>query len=313
MAERILVAGASGFIGRALGRHLLDAGYEVVALTRRAGRAEPLITAGFNVVPWDARSDYGWSRYAENAAAIINLAGEPLADARWSAEKKQAIRQSRVDAVQAVIQAVRQVRNKPKLVIQASAIGIYGDRGDEPLAEDAPPGTGFLADLCQQSEQAAKPIGILGVRLAILRLGLVLGSQGGVLARLVPLFRRYLGGRIGNSRQWISWVHLHDVIGVVRFLLAQPDKSGVFNLTSPQPVQAQEFYATLGKVLHRPAGLPVPGFMLKWLKGEMAGQVLLASQRVIPQRLLDAEYRFGYPQLQPALEHILRKKQEGSE
>ena len=305
MLKRVILAGASGFIGMALGRRLQEDGYEVVALTRRPKEADPLLQARFHVVPWDARTDYGWSQYAEGAAAIINLAGENLAAGRWSAPKKQAVLQSRVQATAAVVSALQKVHHKPKVVIQASAIGIYGDRGEEELTEKSAAGTGFLAEVCRQWEQTAQGIRELEVRLAVLRLGMVLGAEGGALGQMLPIFRRFLGGKLGSGKQWISWVHINDVIGVVRFLLENPNLAGTFNLTSPQAVRGKEFVRTLGAVLHRPSVLNVPGFALKLLQGEMAKELLLSSQRVQPQRLLEARYPFRFTDLKKALENIV--------
>jgi len=305
MAKRILIAGASGFVGLALSRRLLEAGFEVVALTRRPKDAIPLPHPRFQAVPWDARTDAGWASYADGVAVIINLAGESIATGRWSDQKKQAILQSRLDATHAVVQAIQKIQNKPNFVIQACAIGIYGDRGEEVLTEKSAAGTGFLADVCRQWEQAVEGIRDLGVRLAVLRLGMVLGAGGGALGQMLPVFRKCLGGKLGSGKQWISWVHIQDVIGIVRFLLEKTNLDGVFNVTSPQAVRNEEFVGTLGAVLHRPSIWKVPGFMLKLLKGEMARELLLSSQRVLPQRLREAGYSFGFADLQAALEDIL--------
>jgi uncharacterized protein (TIGR01777 family) len=305
MPKRILITGASGFVGLALSRRLLEDGFEVVALSRRPKDAAPLPHPRFHAFPWDARTDAGWAYHADGAFAVINLAGDNLAAGRWSCQKKQAILQSRLDAVHAVSQAIQKLQNKPNFIIQASAIGIYGDRGEEKLTEKSAAGTGFLADVCKQWEHAAQRTRDLGVRLAVLRLGMVLGTGGGALAKMVPVFRKFLGGVLGNGRQWISWVHIDDVIGIVRFLLENQNLDGAFNVTSPQPVQAQEFYGTLGKVLHRPSVFKVPGFVLKLLQGEMAKELLLSSQRIQPQRLLEAGYPFHFADLQTALEDIL--------
>jgi uncharacterized protein len=307
MSERIIITGASGFVGRALGRCLADTGYAVVALTRRPSEADDLIRFRFHVIPWDARTGDGWSAHAEGAAAIINLAGENLASGRWSEQKKQAILQSRLDATQAVVQAIQGFQNKPNLVVvQACAIGIYGNRGEVELTEKSAAGTGFLADVCQQWEQAAEGIRDLGVRLVTLRLGMVLGAEGGALAQMLPMFRKFLGGKLGSGRQWISWIHIKDVIGIVRFLLENANIEGTFNVTSPQPVQGKEFVRMMGEVMHRPSALKVPGFALKLLMGEMAQELLLSSQKVLPQRLLEVGYQFRFDDLKTALEDILR-------
>ena len=305
MSKRIVITGASGFIGTALVRRFLEAGYEVVALSRRPNQAKFLPKSRFQAIPWDARSDDGWVSYANGAAAIINLAGDNLAGGRWSEQKKQIILHSRLDAAHAVVQAIQTLQAKPNVVIQASAIGIYGNRGEEELTEQSAMGKGFLADVCRQWEQAAQGIREQGVRLAVLRLGMVLGAGGGALGQMLPVFRRYLGGKIGSGRQWISWVHIEDVIGIVRFLLETTNIDGVFNVTSPQPVRNEEFVRTLGDALHRPSAFKIPGLALKLFKGEMAQELLLSSQKVLPQRLLEAGYSFCHADLETSLKDIL--------
>jgi len=298
--QRIVIVGGSGFVGRGLCRHLGRLDYEVVVLTRRVRDWGEGFSA-VRQVEWDGRSVEGWAKEIEGSLAVINLAGENIAAGRWSRRKKERILDSRIEASVAVVLAVRAAKQKPSVVIQASAIGFYGDGGDEKLDEASGVGEGFLADVVKQWEAAIVPVRDLGVRLVTLRLGVVLGRDGGILAKVVGPFRFFVGGHLGRGRQWLSWVHLDDVTGAIGYCLENDSCEGVFNLTAPQAVRAKEFFATLGQVMRRPSWLHVPGFVLKIILGEMAQEMLLSGQRVEPKRLLEQEYEFVFESLREAL------------
>ncbi|KPK76631.1 MAG: hypothetical protein AMJ79_05995 [Phycisphaerae bacterium SM23_30] len=306
MDKRVIITGATGFIGQELGRHLAEAGCEVIGLTRSAEKNQRTERPRVKLVPWDGCTAQGWADYADGAYAIVNLAGENVGSGRWTKQKKTRILDSRLNAAQAVVEAVKLARQKPQVVIQASAIGYYGDSGDQSLDEESPAGSGFLADVCRQWERAIKAVADMGVRLGVVRIGVVLGAEGGMLKQVLPIYRKFLGGCPGSGSNWMSWIHIQDVVGAVKFLMEKSDAHGAFNLTAPQPVVAKEFYQLLGSVMHRPALVPVPAFALKMLLGEMAQDLLLAGQRALPEKLLDNDYKFQFPQLKSALQSVLK-------
>jgi len=303
MIKRIVILGATGFIGRALCRSLLEAGYEVVALSRNKIKGKEILGEKVKIVEWDSRSVKGWEDLANGAYAIINLAGENLSSGRWTEKRKVAILESRLNAGKAVVMAVNLVQNKPKVVIQASAIGYYGSRPDEVLDESSPPGEGFLSEVAKRWEDSTKEIEHQ-IRRIIIRTGIVLGRGGGVLSRLVPPFRFFVGGPPGSGKQWFSWIHLDDEVEAIRFLMEREDLQGVFNLTAPEQFIMKDFYHTLGKTMRRPSWLPIPGIVLRLLFGEMAEETILSGQRVFPKRLMEAGYRFIYPEAESALKEI---------
>jgi uncharacterized protein (TIGR01777 family) len=302
---RVIIAGATGFIGQALCRALYR-DYELVVLTRDARRGGGVVKEYARVAEWDARTTSGWARQVEGAAAIVNLAGENLAEGRWTASRKTSILQSRTNSANAIMDAVEGARSKPGVVVQASAVGYYGSRGDEVLNEAAPSGTGLLADVCRRVEATAARAARQKVRHVELRTGLVLGRHGGALPSLMRPFQLFIGGRVGSGRQWVSWISLHDAVRAIRFLIENADARGPFNVTAPDPVTMRQFSQTLGQVLHRPAWAILPAFAARLAFGEMADEVLLASQRVGPKRLLEAGFKFDYPDLKAALEVVLQ-------
>ena len=302
---RVVITGATGFIGGALCK-ALHKDYEVIALSRDAGRAAKSVGDMANVIEWDGRTTGSWFQQANGAFAIINLAGENVASGRWNESKKAGILHSRLDSAKAVLDAIKQVDKKPAVVIQASAIGYYGPRSDEQLDETSTPGKGFLANVCRRIESSAEEIEGVGVRCVVIRTGVVLGRDGGAFARLVKPFRFYLGGYLGSGRQWFSWIHLDDEIAAIKFLLENEHLKGVFNLTAPQPVTMKEFCKILGKVLHRPAWLNVPAFAARLAFGEMADEMLLSGQKVLPKRLLNTGFDFKYTNVEQALNDITR-------
>jgi uncharacterized protein (TIGR01777 family) len=300
--ERVILAGGSGLIGRALAVELVRAGVEVVVLTR-SGHVPPL-PAGARAVRWDGRSAAGWAAECEGAEAIVNLAGENVGDGRWTAARKRRLEASRVEPTRAIVEAVRAARVPPRSLLQGSAVGCYGDGGERPLDETSPRGEGFLPELSARWEEASAPVEALGVRRVLLRTGLVLSRDGGALAKMLTPFRLGLGGPLGGGRQWFPWIHLDDEIGAIRFLLERHDLAGVFNLVAPGAVRQGDFARALGRALGRPAVAPVPGAILRLALGDMAG-VLLGGQLVIPARLAEHGYRFRYPDLDGALADLV--------
>lgn len=301
---RVIITGGSGLIGRALVAELMTAGYEVIVLSRRPQEAQRALPANIQVVAWDGRSAEGWAALADGARAIVNLAGSNIAAGRWTPERKQEILQSRLSAGYAVVQAVQQTVHKPQMMIQASATGYYGPCGDELITEDNLVGNDFLARVCEEWERSSARVAELGVRHVVARIGMVLSREGGAFPRLVTPFRFFIGGPLGNGQQWFPWIHVADVAGAMRYLIESEGASGAFNLVAPAPVTAREFARTLGRVMGRPAAMPVPAIMLRLLFGEMA-TVLLYGQRAVPQRLLELGFHFRYPQLEDALRALL--------
>ncbi|HEX7402314.1 MAG TPA: TIGR01777 family oxidoreductase [candidate division Zixibacteria bacterium] len=299
---RVIITGATGFIGRALAEELAQSDYEIVALSRN-----PQIKSELNkisYIEWDAKNPNGWTDYVDGAYAVVNLTGENISAGRWTRKRKEDILHSRLNAGKAIIQAVKQVNRKPKVIVQASAIGYYGSRGDEALDESSSPGTGYLPEVAQKWEISTQEVETLGVRHVIIRTGIVLGKDGGALPRLIQPFRFFVGGPLGSGKQWFSWIHLEDEIKAIRFLMENENLNGAFNLTAPSPLMMKDFCKILGRVMHRPCWLKVPGFMLRLIMGEMAEALLITGQRVQPKRLLETGYQFLYPEAELALSQI---------
>jgi hypothetical protein len=274
----ITITGASGFIGRRLMKSLAKAGHSVRALSRHAQPVE--------------------------CDVVIHLAGEPVAQ-RWTAEAKRRIRESRVAGTRNLVEALATLTHRPEVLICASAIGYYGSRGDEILTESSSPGSGFLPEVCVAWEREAQAAEAFGMRVVRVRMGLVLDAGGGALVRMLPPFRMGVGGRLGSGQQWMSWIHLEDLVGLFQFAVERQVR-GPLNAVAPHPVTNSDFTRELARALRRPALFPVPGFALRLLFGEMA-EVLLASQRVTPAAAEAAGFRFRFPQLAPALEGLLRR------
>lgn len=301
--RRILITGGSGLIGRPLTAELADAGYEVVVLSRNPERVRGL-PAGARVVGWDAETPSGWGREADGALGIIHLAGENVAGGRWTDAKKQRIWKSRIHSSLAVQAAIHEAELAPRFLIQGSAVGYYGDRGDDVVTEEAPPGEGFLPQVCMEWEESTADVEDVGVRRVVARTGIVLAAEGGALPKMALPFKLYVGGPVGSGRQWMPWIHLHDQVAALRFLAEHETAAGPFNLTAPHPVTNRELSRRLADALGRPCLLPVPGFALHLLFGEMA-EVLLEGQRVVPERLQTLGFDFRYPRLEEALRDLL--------
>jgi len=294
---RIAVTGVTGLIGSALVPALETAGHEVVRLVRRSPRPE----AGERY--FDPVAGQMDPQALEGTEAVVHLAGENIGQ-RWTPQVKERIRRSRVAGAAMLVEAMERGA-RPRVFLSASAVGYYGPRGDEPVTEEAGPGQGFLAQVCREWEEAAEATSRLGVRVAIARLGVVLSSRGGALARMLPIFRLGLGGPLGSGRQYVSWVAIDDAVAAFLWLLEREDAAGPFNVTSPEPVTFRELARTLGRVLGRPAFLPMPAPVLRLAFGEMAQETLLSGQRALPKRLLEAGFRFRFPRLEEALRHLL--------
>jgi uncharacterized protein (TIGR01777 family) len=306
-ANRILLTGSSGLIGTSLGRTLRAKRISIISLHRRALHGARVLNEG---VPglWDpyAAAPMSRPREIEGITAAVHLSGANLAGRRWNASYKQEIRESRVKPTQVLATLLAGLRPRPEVLVCASAIGIYGSRGDEELTEESSPGSGFLPEVCLAWERASQPASDAGIRVVHLRFGVVLSPEGGALEQMLPVFRAGLGGRLGSGRQWISWVALPDVTRAIEFALETGDLAGPVNVVAPNPVTNLQFTRSLGRVLHRPTLLPVPAFALRLALGEMAEATVLESERVLPARLSALGFNFEYPELEAGLRGVLR-------
>jgi len=300
---KLILTGATGFIGKALQKILTQKGYEFIILTRQTPKEKT--PNGIRYVQWDPPQAGPWQEAFETTDAIINLAGEPIASKRWTKTQKFKILESRCDATQAIVHGIEKARHKPKLLINASAVGYYGPHGDEEITEKQPAGNDFLAQTCKAWEAHALRAEDFGLRVVRLRIGIVLDQGGGALEKMIPPFRFFFGGPLGNGKQWMSWIHREDVAGMILFALENDQVRGAFNATAPHPVTMKEFAQTLGSLMHRPSFMPVPALALKILLGEMS-EMLLTGQKVIPEKALAFGYSFRYPNLKQALEAGLK-------
>ena len=286
---RVLLTGGTGFIGDPVARALRAAGHDVTIVSRRPGHVPA------KAIGWD-----GVTAAMPEIDAVVNLAGTSIAEGRWTAARKAEIVDSRVDATRAIVEGMRTATARPSVLVNASAVGFYGAHGDEPLDETAPAGDGFLADVCRRWETEAFRASELGVRVVALRIGVVLGAGGGALGKMLIPFRACVGGPLGSGKQWMSWIHLDDVVGLVLAALGGDALVGPVNATAPEPVRNRDFTQALAQAVHRPAFLPVPGLALRLVLGEMA-DMLLTGQRVVPAAALAAGYAFRFPDLAAAL------------
>ncbi len=294
---KVLIAGAGGLVGSALIPALEAEGSEVTRLVRSS--------AGAGEIEWHPNNDQIDATKLEGFDAIINFAGENIAGGRWTDEQKRKIRDSRVNGTHLLSEAIAGLKQKPKVFLCASATGIYGDRDDETLDEQSDSGGGFLAGVCREWEKATEPAAAAGVRTVNLRFGPILAREGGMLAKLLTPFKMGMGGKVGSGKQYISWVAIDDAVNAIKLALKDESIRGPLNIVSPHPVTNEEFTKTLGHVLNRPTALSMPAFAARLAFGEMADEMLLTSQRVIPKRLNDAGYEFEYPELEGAFRKYL--------
>ena len=296
---KILVSGSHGLVGTALIQSLVTDGHEVVRLARRK------LELGANEIEWHPDHDRIDASRLEGLDAVIHLAGESIASGRWTDEKKRAIRDSRVKGTTLLSRTLAQLAQPPSTFISASAIGYYGNRGDEVLSETSAPGKDFLSSVCVEWEEATRAASEKGIRTVNARFGIILDAKGGALGKMLTPFRMGIGGRVGDGKQWMSWIGLEDVVGGLKFLLQDATARGPVNLVAPNPVTNAEFTRTLGRVLSRPTLFPIPVFGARMAFGEMADALLLSSQRVDPAVLEDKGFPFYWPTLEPALQHLL--------
>ena len=306
----IVVTGGTGFIGGALCNSLLVDGHRVSILTRGRGQVARGNDARINWVLWNGQDQGPWEQTLEGADAVINLAGAPIADARWTKARKQLLTDSRVLTTRLLVSALSRCSTKPKTFISASGIGYYGASDDRRLDERAARGQGFLPDLCLAWEAEALRAAEFGTRVILLRTGMVLEQDGGALPKMLLPFRFFAGGPIMPGSQWVSWIHRRDHIGLIQWTLTTSTVSGPVNAVAPEPVTMNQFCDVLGRALHRPSWLPVPSVTLKILLGEL-GTLMTTGQRVIPAKAIAEGYTFQYPTLDPALRAILKKPRTG--
>jgi uncharacterized protein (TIGR01777 family) len=298
---RVIIAGATGFVGAALSNNLIGSGHDVVALTRNQKKAQLVLGDKATILEWDGTTSSGWASATENADAIINLAGANLSSRYWTTSYKKELWDSRINAGRAIVQAIMRAKVKPKILIQASAVGYYGSRKEETIDEQSDKGRGFLANLVQAWEASTEAAEAQGARRVVIRSGVILG-RGSIITSLLRIpFKLYGGGYPGNGKQWLSWIHIDDQIRIIRYSIENSNIKGIINLASPEPVKMKEFCRVYGKVLRRPVWVRVPAFVLRLALGDMARETILVSQKIFPKRLLEAGYQFKYPNLEPAL------------
>jgi len=298
---KVLISGSTGLVGSALVRSLTSDGRQVTRLVRPGGP----ITHGS--VLWDPQNGLLDSEAIEGHDAVIHLAGENIAAGRWTPDQKKRIRESRVRGTSLLCGRLKSLKSPPAVALFASAIGIYGDRSDKELTERTTPGSGFLASVTKEWEAASDVLTETSIRVVKLRIGVVLSKEGGALTRMLPVFKLGLGGKIGSGCQYMSWIAIDDLLGIVKYVLSHDNISGPVNAVSPNPVTNEEFTKRLGKLLSRPTFLALPRLGLKLAAGEMGDELLLASTRVLPERLTSSGFHFEYPKLEQALKHLLSR------
>ncbi len=301
-ASTIAVSGASGMVGTALAERLQASGRKVVAITRSEGSSYE------ESIRWDPESGLINPGRLESVDAVVHLAGENIAGGRWNEKRKAKIRSSRVQGTRSLVQSIAAVQQRPKVLVCASAIGYYGDRGDQELTESSDPGSGFLVDVCRQWETEAMAAEDLGLRVVCVRIGIVLSPKGGALAKMLLPFKLGVGGVVGSGKQYWSWIGLGDLAKVIAHCIDSNDLRGPVNAVSPNSLTNRDFTKVVGKVLHRPTVVPLPGFAAKLVLGEMADQLLLASARVVPAKLQADGFQFEHADLEQCLQHELDRR-----
>lgn len=305
---KVVITGATGFVGSYLVKRLQEAGDRITILTRNADRASRVFPKSafpnLEIVSYNPLESGDWQKVISGCDGVVNLAGAAIGEGRWTAERKQEIINSRKIGTQKLVEAIAKAEQKPSVLVNASAVGYYGTSEAATFEENSPPGNDFLSEVCIAWEAEAQKVKDLGVRLAILRLGVVLG-MGGAIAKMLPIFKLFAGGTIGTGKQWFSWVEVDDVVNLIVATLKRPEMEGVYNATAPNPVRMADFCHALGDVLHRPSWLPVPAFALELLMGD-AAMVVLEGQKVLPNRTLESGFAYKYPDLKPALKSFLK-------
>ena len=303
---RIIITGGTGLLGRPLSAALANEGHDVTVLSRQPGKVKDMPPT-VKLAEWDGETSQGWGQLVDGADAIINFAGAGIGDGRWSDERKQQIRQSRIKAGKAVMEAIAAATARPKVLLQASAVGYYGvQNGDKVVTEAASPGSDFLAKVCFDWEASTAAVKKLGVRRPVLRTGIVLANEGGAFPKLLLPFKMFAGGPLGNGKQWLPWIHIADHVSAVQFLLQTEAADGPFNLVAPNPVTNAEMAKAIGEVMGRPAFVPAPAFALRTALGEMSALVL-AGRKVVPTKLQALGFSYKYETLLPALRNLLDK------
>ncbi|MEO0793710.1 MAG: TIGR01777 family oxidoreductase [Verrucomicrobiota bacterium] len=299
--SKVAITGATGMVGRALTKQLEKSGHSVVPISRSVVP---------NGIQWDLEKMTLDASQLEGVEAVIHLAGSGIAEGRWTAARKKVIRSSRIDSARLLIESIERLKERPKVFISASGVGYYGIKHGEPVDEQAPLGNGFLAEVCRDWEAEAQKAESLGLRVAIARFGVILSPEGGALAKMLPPFKLGLGGPVGSGKQRLGWIALDDAVHALEYLLSTDEAFGPFNLTAPEIVTNSEFASALGNAVGKPAKIPAPAFALKLAFGEMAEETLLADAPIVPARLRDLGFKFAFPKLSPALEHLLAEQND---
>ena len=304
MSKRIIITGATGLIGKKLANALISRGDEVIIFSRDSEKAKTIFPNAIECVEWDYHKPDLWKSKIENADAVIHLAGINLFSKRWNDDFKNAVLESREASTKNLVEAIKSCAKKPEVFISASGIGYYGDSGETVLNENSPKGNDFLSDVCGVWESESRKIGEYGIRNVQIRTGLVLSPEDGALKQMLPPFKFFIGGPLGNGKQWSSWLHINDIVGIYLHAIHNENVSGAVNAATQNPVRMKEFAKTIGKVLKRPSLFPVPKFILKIVVGE-AAEVVTASQRIDANKIVDSGYQFKFDNLEKALKDLL--------
>lgn len=302
--KRIVITGATGLIGKRLTDALIKRGDEVIIFTRNAEKAKSIFPRAFECVEWNYQHPNHWNSKLENSDVVVHLSGINLFAKRWNNNFKKAIIESREVSTKSLVEAIKFCIHKPEVFISASGIGYYGDRGETILNEKSKKGNDFLSDVCEVWESESRKIGELGIRNVQIRTGLVLSLEDGALKQMLPTFKLFVGGPLGSGKQWASWLHIDDIVGIYLSAIDNPKVTGAINAASPNPIRMKEFAATLGKVLNRPSLFPVPKIVLRLIVGE-AAEVVTASQRIDTTKIVESGYKFKFEILETALKDLL--------
>ncbi|MDR9403276.1 MAG: TIGR01777 family oxidoreductase [Halothece sp. Uz-M2-17] len=306
---KIAITGGTGFVGTRLVQKLANLGHSIVVLTRNQQRGERVfpkkVFPKVEVVQYDPMQGGSWQEKIAESEAVVNLAGAGIADQPWTPERKQEILDSRIKTTQSIVEAIQKAETKPKVLVNASAVGYYGTSETVTFDESSNSGNDFLASVCQKWESAAQEVEKADTRLVIFRFGIVLG-EGGALGKMLTPFRLFAGGPLGSGKQWFSWIHIDDLVNLIQTAIDSPDYQGIYNATAPNPVRMSELCENLGEVMHRPSWLPVPELALKLLLGE-AAQAILEGQKVLPKRTQEQGFTYQYPTVKPALANIVKQ------